>query len=331
MIILIAIILICVLLTIGVSVPLAFGGVLILLVYTGGYDPSGFFATGHWKLNSVILLAIPLFIMAGDIMQRGKIAKPIVEIAELLFGHLRGGLSAASVVASGLFGAISGSGAATLTCIGSIIMPHLRKAKYPAGISGAIVISASPLGLLIPPSGAQLLYAWIGQLSVLKCFLATVIPGIILMIMLIIVNFVILRKDKDIQIYINSPGGSVYAGLGIYDTMQFINPQVATICTGIAASMAAVLLCAGEKGKRSGLAHSRVMIHQPLGGAQGQASDIEITAREIGKLKKELYEIIANHSGQKYDKVYSDSDRDYWMKAKEAKKYGMIDEVLTKK
>ena len=198
--ILIAIILICVLLTIGVSVPLAFGGILILLVYTGGYDPSGFFATGHWKLNSVILLAIPLFIMAGDIMQRGKIAKPIVEIAELLFGHLRGGLSAASVVSSGMFGAISGSGAATLTCIGSIIMPHLRKAQYPAGISGAIVISASPLGLLIPPSGAQLLYAWVGQLSVLKCFLATVVPGIILMIMLIIVNFIILRKDNNILI-----------------------------------------------------------------------------------------------------------------------------------
>ena len=137
-------------------------------------------------------------------------------------------------------------------------------------------------------------------------------------------------KDKDIQIYINSPGGSVYAGLGIYDTMQFINPNVATICTGIAASMSAVLLCAGEKGKRSGLTHSRVMIHQPLGGAQGQASDIEITAREIIKLKKELYEIIADHTGQKYDKVYSDSDRDYWMKAPEAKKYGMIDEVLKK-
>ena len=137
-------------------------------------------------------------------------------------------------------------------------------------------------------------------------------------------------KDKDIQIYINSPGGSVYAGLGIYDTMQFINPNVATICTGIAASMAAVLLCAGEKGKRSGLTHSRVMIHQPLGGAQGQASDIEITAREIIKLKKELYEIIADHTGQKYDKVYSYSDRDYWMKAPEAKKYGMIDEVLKK-
>ena len=138
-------------------------------------------------------------------------------------------------------------------------------------------------------------------------------------------------KDKDIQIYINSPGGSVYAGLGLYDTMQFINPEVATICTGIAASMSAVLLCSGQKGKRSGLEHSRVMIHQPLGGAQGQASDIEITAREIIKLKKELYEIIAKHTGQKYDKVYDDSDRDYWMKAPEAKKYGMIDEVLLKK
>jgi ATP-dependent Clp protease protease subunit len=137
-------------------------------------------------------------------------------------------------------------------------------------------------------------------------------------------------KTKDIQIYINSPGGSVYAGLGIYDTIQFINPDVATICTGIAASMAAVLLCAGQDGKRSGLPHSRVMIHQPLGGAQGQASDIEITAREILKLKKELYEIIAKHSNQTYDKVYEDSDRDYWMKALEAKEYGMIDEVLTR-
>mgnify|MGYP005694712741 FL=1 len=137
-------------------------------------------------------------------------------------------------------------------------------------------------------------------------------------------------KTKDIQIYINSPGGSVYAGLGIYDTMQFINPDVATICTGIAASMAAVLLCAGQDGKRSGLPHSRVMIHQPLGGAQGQASDIEITAREILKLKKELYEIIAKHSNQSYDKVYEDSDRDYWMKALEAKEYGMIDEELTR-
>ena len=137
--------------------------------------------------------------------------------------------------------------------------------------------------------------------------------------------------SKDIQIYINSPGGSVYAGLGIYDTMQLIKPDVATICTGMAASMGAVLLCAGAKGKRSGLTHSRVMIHQPLGGAQGQASDIEITAREIVTLKEELYNIISNHSGQDYDKIYEDSDRDYWMKADKAKEYGMIDEVLSRK
>ncbi len=136
--------------------------------------------------------------------------------------------------------------------------------------------------------------------------------------------------NKDIQIYLNSPGGSVYAGLGIYDTMQFIKPDVATICTGMAASMGAVLLCAGEKGKRSALPHSRVMIHQPLGGAQGQASDIEITAREIVTLKEELYTIIAKHSGQSYDKVYEDSDRDYWMKADKAKEYCMIDEVLNR-
>ena len=135
---------------------------------------------------------------------------------------------------------------------------------------------------------------------------------------------------RDIQIYLNSPGGSVYAGLGIYDTMQFIQPDVATICTGMAASMAAVLLCAGADGKRSALKHSRIMIHQPMGGMQGQASDIEITAREIQKLKKELYEIIAEHSKQPYDKVWADSDRDYWMTAQEAKDYGMIDEVLIK-
>ncbi|MBM3164842.1 MAG: ATP-dependent Clp endopeptidase proteolytic subunit ClpP [Bacteroidetes bacterium] len=137
-----------------------------------------------------------------------------------------------------------------------------------------------------------------------------------------------LDSKKDIQIYMNSPGGSVYAGLGIYDTMQYIRPDVSTICTGIAASMGAVLLCAGAEGKRSALKHARVMIHQPLGGAQGQASDIEITAREIQKLKKELYDIIAHHSKQDYDKVYADSDRDYWMTSEEAKAYGMVDEVL---
>jgi ATP-dependent Clp protease protease subunit len=135
-------------------------------------------------------------------------------------------------------------------------------------------------------------------------------------------------SSKDIQIYINSPGGSVYAGLGIYDTMQFIKPDVATICTGMAASMAAVLLCAGEKGKRSGLRHSRVMIHQPMSGAQGQASDIEIAANEVLKLRDELYEIIASHTGQKFEKIHEDSDRDFWMKATEALEYGMIDEIL---
>ena len=138
-------------------------------------------------------------------------------------------------------------------------------------------------------------------------------------------------STKDIQIYMNTPGGSVYAGLGIYDTMQYINPDVATICTGMAASIGAVLLCAGEKGKRTALKHARVMIHQPLGGAEGQASDIEITAREIQKLKKELYEIISRHSGQTFDKVWADSDRDYWMTSFEAKDYGMIDEVLERK
>ncbi len=136
---------------------------------------------------------------------------------------------------------------------------------------------------------------------------------------------------KDISIYINSPGGSVHAGLGIYDTMQFIASDVATICTGMAASMAAVLLVAGKEGKRSALKHSRIMIHQPMGGAQGQASDIEITAREIQKLKKELYTIIAEHSHTDFDKVWADSDRDYWMTAQEAQEYGMIDRVMTRK
>ena len=142
-------------------------------------------------------------------------------------------------------------------------------------------------------------------------------------------------SGRDISIYINSPGGSVYAGLGIYDTMQFISSDVATFCTGLAASMAAVmaavLLVAGQEGKRSALTHSRVMIHQPLGGAQGQASDIEITAREILKLKKELYTIVAEHSHTDFDKVWADSDRDYWMTAQEAKEYGIIDEVMSRK
>lgn len=138
-------------------------------------------------------------------------------------------------------------------------------------------------------------------------------------------------SSKEISIYLNSPGGSVTAGLGIYDTMQFISSPVATICTGMAASMAAVLLVSGQEGKRSALPHSRVMIHQPLGGVQGQASDIEITAREIQKMKKELYTIISEHSHTPFEKVWADSDRDYWMSAQEAKEYGMIDQVLEKR
>ncbi|MDD4193618.1 MAG: ATP-dependent Clp protease proteolytic subunit [Mangrovibacterium sp.] len=136
--------------------------------------------------------------------------------------------------------------------------------------------------------------------------------------------------NKDIQIYFNTPGGSVHAGLGIYDTMQYISPEIVTTCTGMAASMGAVLLTAGSNGKRSALKHSRIMIHQPMGGAQGQASDIEITAREILKLKRELYEIIAKHAGKTYEQVEKDADRDYWMTSEEAKEYGMIDEILVK-
>ncbi|MGB0901735.1 TRAP transporter large permease [Halocynthiibacter sp.] len=200
MIILGSLILICVLLLIGVSVPLAFGGVLIFISVFGGHDVSGFMPTGHWKVSSLVLLAIPLFILAGAIMERGRIAAPLVSLAELMVGHIRGGLSAAAVVASGIFGAISGSAAATLTCIGSIMMPHLRKANYPEGMAAALIVSASPLGLLIPPSSSQILYAWTTQQSVLKCFLATVVPGLILIVMLCIVNFVMLRKVKDLKI-----------------------------------------------------------------------------------------------------------------------------------
>ncbi len=137
-------------------------------------------------------------------------------------------------------------------------------------------------------------------------------------------------SKKDIQIYLNTPGGTVYAGLGIYDTMQYIGPDIATICTGIAASMGAILLCAGTKGKRTALKHSRILIHQPMGGVSGQASDIEITAREIQKVKKELYEIIASHSSHNYKRIWKDADRDFWMSAEDAKEYGMIDEVLIK-
>ena len=190
----------CLLLVIGVSVPMAFGAVLLLIATFGGHDVSGFMPAGHWKMTSIVLLAIPLFILAGGIMERGKIALPLVQLAELLIGQVKGGLSAASVIASAIFGSISGSAAATLTCIGAIMMPHLKRANYPNGLAGALIVSASPLGLLIPPSAAQILYAWVTQQSVLKCFLSTVIPGLILVVLLCIVNFALLRNVKDLRL-----------------------------------------------------------------------------------------------------------------------------------
>lgn len=190
----------CTLLLIGVSVPLAFGGILIFLSIMGGHEVTGYLPTGHWKMNSLVLLAIPMFIIAGAIMEKGKIAAPLVSLAELFVGHLRGGLSAAAVIASGVFGSISGSANATLTCIGGIMMPHLRKARYPSGLSAALIVSASPLGLLIPPSASHILYAWAAQQSVLKAFLSTVIPGLILITLLIIVNYICLRRTKDLDL-----------------------------------------------------------------------------------------------------------------------------------
>ena len=190
----------CILLIIGVAVPLAFGAVLLLIAVFGGHDVSGFMPAGHWKMTSIVLLAIPLFILAGGIMERGRIALPLVNLAELLIGRVRGGFSAAAVIASAIFGSISGSAAATLTCIGSIMMPHLRRANYPPGVAGALIVSASPLGLLIPPSASQILYAWVTQQSVLKCFLSTVIPGLILVVLLCIVNFLLLRNVPDLKL-----------------------------------------------------------------------------------------------------------------------------------
>ncbi|WP_138473092.1 TRAP transporter large permease [Poseidonocella sp. HB161398] len=183
----------CFLLLVGLSVPLAFGGVLIFLSLAADHDVTGYLPSGHWKMNSVVILAIPLFILAGAIMEKGRIAEPLVRLAELFVGHLKGGLPAAAVVASGVFGAISGSANATLTCIGGIMMPHLRRSNYPEGLSAALIVNASPLGLLIPPSASQILYAWVAQQSVLACFLATVIPGLILIVLLSVVNQVQLR------------------------------------------------------------------------------------------------------------------------------------------
>lgn len=200
MLILSCLLLLCALLVVGVNVPMAFGAVLLLIAAFGGHEVSGFLPAGHWKMNTVILLAIPLFILAGGIMERGKIAAPLISVIELVIGRIRGGLSAAAVLACAVFGSISGSAAATLTCIGSIMMPHLRRANYPEGMVSALIVSACPLGLLIPPSASQILYAWVTQQSVLKCFLSTVIPGLILVVLLCIVNFVLLRNVRNLRL-----------------------------------------------------------------------------------------------------------------------------------
>ena len=200
MLILLTLLVICVALVIGIPVPFAFGLALIYMSLTGDHDPAGFLTSGHWRMNVLVLLAIPLFIMAGTIMERGKIAQPLVELAELFVGRFKGGIAYSAVGASAIFGSIAGSATATLTCIGSIMMPQLRRANYPEGLSAALITNAAPLGLLIPPSAIQIIYAWVTRQSVLKCFLATIVPGLILVTLLCIVNYVMLRKYKDIKV-----------------------------------------------------------------------------------------------------------------------------------
>lgn len=200
MILAVTLLILCVTLVIGVSVPLAFGLTMIYVAFAGdGHDITALLTSGHWRMNALVLLAIPLFIMAGGLMEKGRIAAPLVELAELFVGRIKGGLSAAAVVASAIFGSISGSASATLTCIGSIMLPQLRAANYPRGLSAAIIANAAPLGLLIPPSAIQIIYAWVTRQSVLKCFLATIVPGLILVCLLILVNFFLLRNQKDIK------------------------------------------------------------------------------------------------------------------------------------
>ena len=195
-----SLIIVCVMLLLGVSVYVAFGTVLIFIAIVGDQSITGYLPTGSTGIRSLVLLAIPLFMIAGGIMEKGKIAAPLVALAELFVGHIKGGLNAASVLACGVFGSISGSANATLTCIGGIMMPHLKKANYPSGQSAALVVCASPLGLLIPPSSSHILYGWVAQQHVLKCFLSTVIPAIILITLLIITNQFMLRKYQDIKL-----------------------------------------------------------------------------------------------------------------------------------
>ena len=187
-------------LLLGVSVYVAFGSVLLFIALVGDQGVAGFLPRGSEGLRSLVLLAVPLFMIAGAIMERGKIAAPLVSLAEMFIGHIKGGLSASAVLASGVFGSISGSANATLTCIGGIMMPHLRRANYPKGTSAALIVSAAPLGLLIPPSASHILYGWVAQQNVLRCFLSTVIPALILITLLIATNQFLLRKVTDLKL-----------------------------------------------------------------------------------------------------------------------------------
>ncbi len=192
-------------LVIGVPVPFSFGAATIFLSYFGGYSADSLIPVGYSKMNTVVLLAIPLFILSGGLMEKGKIADPLVNIAEIVFGRLRGGLGVAAVLASAVFGAISGSAAATLSCIGTVLFPKLEERGYPKGYSAALLACSAPLGLLIPPSALMILYAWVAQLSVLKCFLATVIPGIIVVVLLSVTNLVMLRRNASISMQPHEP------------------------------------------------------------------------------------------------------------------------------
>nr|WP_299829341.1 TRAP transporter large permease subunit [uncultured Roseobacter sp.] len=191
---------VCMMLLLGVSVYVAFGAVLVFIALVGDQSITGYLPTGATGIRSLVLLAIPLFMIAGGVMEKGKIAAPLVALAELFIGHIKGGLSAAAVLACGVFGSISGAANATLTCIGAIMMPHLKQANYPRGQSAALIVCASPLGLLIPPSSSHILYGWVAQQHVLKCFLSTVIPAFILITLLIITNQFMLRKHDNIEL-----------------------------------------------------------------------------------------------------------------------------------
>lgn len=191
---------VCAMLLLGVSVFVAFGCVLIFIAIVGDQSITGYLPTGATGVRSLVLLAIPLFMMAGTIMDKGRVAAPLVALTEMLIGHIKGGLSAAGVLACGVFGSISGSANATLTCIGGIMMPHLKRANYPGGQSAALIVAASPLGLLIPPSSSHILYGWVAQQHVLKCFLSTVIPAMILITLLIVTNQFMLRKYDNIDL-----------------------------------------------------------------------------------------------------------------------------------